>query len=143
MENVKQKSWFGRNWLWVLPVGGCLTVIILFVFGVGAVFFGVKKAFEESTPLKVAFEQIENHPKANEAIGDSFDVEGMPQGNMSFSNDDGTFDAKIPIKGSNGEGTLVIKANKKDGVWTYHDLFLVTKTEQDTIHLEKPLLDDF
>ncbi len=41
MENAQQKSWFGRNWRWVLPVGGCLTVILLFVFGIGALFFGV------------------------------------------------------------------------------------------------------
>lgn len=142
MENTKQKSWFGRNWIWVVPVGGCLTLILLIVFGIGALFFGVKKAFEESTPYTYAFEQIENHPVINEVIGDSFNVEGLPQGNVTFSNDDGEFDMKINISGSKGKGTLIIKADKEDGQWTYRDLYFVTQ-EQDTIQLEKPSSHDF
>ena len=43
MEEVKQKSWFGRNWVWVVPLGGCLTIIALFVLGIGALVFGVSK----------------------------------------------------------------------------------------------------
>jgi len=38
-EHTQQKNWFVRNWLWVVPVGGCLTIILLFVLGVGAIFF--------------------------------------------------------------------------------------------------------
>ena len=29
MEEQKQKSWLGKNWPWVVPVGGCLTLIIV------------------------------------------------------------------------------------------------------------------
>jgi len=50
MEVQQKKSWWGRNWPWVLPVGGCLTVILLLVFGVGAIFFGVTNALKNSTP---------------------------------------------------------------------------------------------
>ena len=38
MEEIKQKSWFSQNWIWVVPVGGCLTLIVLAVFGLGAAF---------------------------------------------------------------------------------------------------------
>ena len=37
-----QKSWIARNWPWALPVGccsGCLVLVLLFVFGVGATIF--------------------------------------------------------------------------------------------------------
>ena len=55
MEAQKQKSWFGRNWPWIIPVGGCLTVILFFVFGIGAIFFGVSKVMKNSAPLSMPF----------------------------------------------------------------------------------------
>ena len=61
MKAQKQKSWLGRNWLWLLPVSGCLTVILLFVFGVGAIFLGVTKALKNATPYEYAIELAKNN----------------------------------------------------------------------------------
>lgn len=39
MSEQGQKSWFGRNWLWFIPLTGCLGFILLIVLGLGAAFF--------------------------------------------------------------------------------------------------------
>ena len=135
METVKQKSWFGRNWPWVIPVGGCLTVILLFVFGVGAAIFGVSKALKNSTPYAYAIELASDHPEVAAALGENIESDGMFKGDISLKNNNGHADLKIPIKGEKGKGTIVLKGDKFDGVWTYETLYIVIKDTQEEINL--------
>ncbi len=135
MEAQKQKSWFGRNWPWVIPVGGCLTVILLFVFGIGAIFFGVSKVMKNSAPFEQAIQLVENNPEVREYLGSNIEVDGMFDGNISLNNDDGDIDLKAPIKGSKGKGILVIKGEKLDGEWTYENLYVLIKETNEKINL--------
>ena len=135
MEAVKQKSWFGRNWPWLLPVGGCLTVILLLVFGVGAIFFGASKVFKSAEPYEYAINLAENNSKVKQLIGESIETEGMIKGNISYSNDDGEANFKIPIKGEKGEGHIVVAAKKINGEWIYEKLYVVIKANQEEINL--------
>jgi hypothetical protein len=57
MEEIKRKGWFQRNWMWVLPVGGCLTLMLFVVLIAGTVIFGISKMFSNSTPYGYAFEE--------------------------------------------------------------------------------------
>jgi hypothetical protein len=144
MEEVKQKSWFGRNWPWVLPVGGCLTIILLFVFGVGAIIFGVSNAITNSTPYEYAVEQAANHPDVIAALGEGIETDGIMQGNISIQNTDGgQVDISIPLKGSKGEGSVAIKGEKIDGVWHYESLYVIIKETQESINLLEKALEDF
>ena len=144
MEDVKQKSWFGRNWPWVLPVGGCLTIILLFVFGVGAIFFGVSKAITSSAPYEYAVEQASNHPEVIAALGENIETNGIMQGNISLENSDGgRVDISIPIKGSKGKGSVVVKGEKTEGTWYYESLYVIIKETQESINLLEKALEDF
>lgn len=135
MENLKQKSWFGRNWPWVVPVGGCLTVVLFFVFGIGALFFGVSKAIKDSTPVEYAMELVENNVEVKKVLGHNIEVDGMFNGNLSLTNDDGIIDISIPIKGEKGNGKLIIKGEKYDGEWIYEDLYVRIKDTHEKINL--------
>jgi hypothetical protein len=144
MEDVKQKSWFGRNWPWVLPVGGCLTIILLFVFGVGAVIFGVSNAITSSAPYEYAVEQASHHPDVIAALGENIETDGIMQGNISLENSDGgRVDISIPIKGSKGKGSVTVKGEKVDGTWHYESLYVIIKETQESINLLEKTLEDF
>lgn len=135
METVKQKSWFARNWPWVIPVGGCLTVILLFVFGVGAAIFGVSKALKSSTPYTYALEKATDNPEVIAALGQDIEPDGMFKGDISLKNNEGHADLKIPIEGEKGKGTLVVKGEKYNGDWDYEELYVIIKETQEEINL--------
>ena len=135
MEDVKQKSWFGRNWAWVLPVGGCLTIILLFVFGVGAIFFGVSKMFTTSTPYEHAIQLAKNNTNVIEILGEPIESNGIISGNISLNNDDGEADFTIPIKGPNGKARITVVGEKVYGKWTYEKLFVLIKETHEAINL--------
>lgn len=135
METVKQKSWFARNWPWVIPVGGCLTVILLFVFGVGAAIFGVSKALKNSTPYAYAIEMVNNNPDVISALGENIESDGMFNGDISLKNNEGHADLKIPIEGEKGKGIIVVKGEKYNGDWDYEELYVIIKETQEEINL--------
>ena len=144
MEEVKQKSWFGRNWLWLLPVGGCLTIILLFVFGIGAIFFGVTNAIKNSGPYEYALKETKLNDDVAYHLGDPIETNGIMQGNISLQNSDsGHVDIKIPIKGSEGEGTIFVVGEKIDGEWVYEQLYVLIKETQDEINLIDKNLEGF
>ena len=135
MEAQTQKSWWGRNWPWVIPVGGCLMVILLFVFGIGAVFFGVTKALKNSTPYEYAVDLATNHPDVIAYLGEPVETDGMLSGNISLDNSGGDVDFQIPLKGRNGKGSLIVKGEKIDGDWIYEKLYVLIKDSNEQINL--------
>jgi len=50
MEEVRQKSWFAKNWGWVLG-GGCLSIIIIGVLVIGGIIYKVSAA-DLTIPIK-------------------------------------------------------------------------------------------
>lgn len=136
MEEVNQKSWFGRNWLWLLPVGGCLTIILLFVFGIGAIFFGVTNAIKNSGPYEYAVQEAKLNDSVAYHLGDPIETNGIMQGNISLQNSDsGHVDIRIPIEGSDGQGTIYVVGEKIDGEWVYEELYVLIKETQEEINL--------
>jgi hypothetical protein len=142
MEQEIKKSWFKRNWLWFIPTMGCLTLIILGILGVGTLIFGVTKMLSNSTPSTYAFEQAVKNRKVISLLGEPIEKRGMASGNISYSNNDGKADLNIPIIGSKGKGTIVVKATKTDGVWSYETLYVYIKETRERINLLAKVLED-
>lgn len=134
-EQLQQKSWFRRNWMWVVPVGGCLTVILLLVLGVGAAVFGLSQIFSESAPYEYALEEATKDPRVIEYLGDDIEPNGIMQGNISLKNEAGSADITIPLKGSKGKGSVTIIGEKYDGEWTYETLYVTIKETNEKINL--------
>lgn len=136
MEEQRQKNWFGRNWTWVVPVGGCLTLIILFVLGIGAAIFGVTKAISGSEPYEYAVEQAKANKDVQFVLGEPIETNGIMQGNISLENgDSGHVDIKIPIKGPKDKGHVYIVGEKVDGKWVYEKLQVKTENGENTIYM--------
>ncbi|OSY88698.1 hypothetical protein WH52_03210 [Tenacibaculum holothuriorum] len=139
MSEEQHESWFKRNWMWAVPVGGCgcgcLVIILLFVFGIGAAFFGVTSLMENSEPVEYALSKAKENSKVIELLGENLETYGIPSGNISLSNDNGEVDFSIPIRGDKGEGTLVVRGLKSNGEWAYEDLYVRVKETQEEINL--------
>ena len=135
MSEQGQKSWFGRNWLWFIPLTGCLGFILLIVLGIGAAFFGVSKMINNSTPVEYAIEQASKNELVIENLGEPIEKYGIPSGNISLKNDGGNVDFSIPIRGNKGEAILVVRGIRVDGKWIYEDLYVIIKETQEEINL--------
>ena len=131
----QQKSWFGRNWPWVVPLGGCLTVILLFVFGVGAVIFGVSEAITGSEPYEYAVEQASTNELVIDALGNPVETNGIMNGSFKFENDKGTADFYVPLKGPKGEGKVYVVGTKENGEWAFTELYVLTTEPEEHINL--------
>lgn len=145
MNEIKQKNWFQRNWVWAVPAGGCgcgcLGIILLFVFGIGAAFFGISGVFDNAEPVKYALEQAAKNPKVIDALGTTIETNGIANGTISLTNKDGEIDMSQRVIGSKGKGTLIIKGIKANGKWIYEDLYIILKDTQEQINLLPKILE--
>ena len=135
MEVEKQKSWFSRNWPWVIPVGGCLAVILLFVFGVGAAVFGGMKMLKSSEPYEYAVEKASSDEELIAIIGEPIETDGVMQGSLNYKNGVSSADIRVPLKGPNGKASVSIKGEKTDDIWVYEVFYITIKDTQEQINL--------
>lgn len=138
MNEYEEKSWFRRNWPWVLPLGccsGCLIIGLFFIFGIGATIFGVVNQFTEMSPIEDAIEIAENNERVTALLGENLESNGFPNGNISINNDNGEVDFSIPITGEKGEGTLVVRGIRVNEKWVYEDLYIRIRATGEEINL--------
>jgi len=137
MEEQIQQSWFKRNWKWVVPTLGCGTIIIAFIILALTIVFGVSDMLTNSEPSEYAIELANKNEKVKQEIGVPIERDGLPNGNFNFSGTDtGSIDMEIPIKGSKGNGLLVIIGEKEYGDWSYSELKIIVKKTNEIIELE-------
>jgi len=121
-ELVPQKSWWKRNWKWVIPVGGCLTLIVGAIVLFSSIYFGVTGLMEGSQPYEHAFELINQDEDLLEVLGSPIEKEGMVQGNINWSNGNKSAKMVVPISGPKGKGKLYIDATGEGDEWNYHEI---------------------
>jgi hypothetical protein len=134
-ELIEHPSWWKRNWKWALPVGGCLTLIVLFIALIGAGIFGVSKMFTGSEPYTYALEQVQSNEQVIELLGEPIETNGIMQGSINFSNNEGNANISIPIKGPNGEGKIYVVGEKRNDTWTYSELEVRINENNEVINL--------
>ena len=130
-ELLPEKSWWNRNWTWALPVGGCLTVLIIIGVSIGTIFFSVTSMLDDSVPLEYALKKINEDQELVEQMGFPIEKNGPIQGEFNWVNDEKIADMKISITGPLDSGTLYIKASAKGDTWTYHEIRVVVKDNEE------------
>ncbi|MBT8183616.1 MAG: cytochrome c oxidase assembly factor 1 family protein [Eudoraea sp.] len=135
-ELVPEPSWWHRNWKWVVPVGGCLTLLILAIFFIGSLFYGVSTMFEDSEPYEYAFEKINQDEQLIELLGTPIKKDGMPQGNINWHNNEKHADMRIPIAGPKGKGMLFITAHGEGDNWIYDEIRVTVREDEEFDLLE-------
>ncbi len=134
-EYTPKKSWFARNWGWAVPLGGCLTAIILFFVFLGSVIFGVSELMTGSDPYKEALAKVKQDEYVIGILGEPIETDGIMQGNLSFENNTGNANISIPIKGPNGKAKLYVVGVKQNDQWTYSEMYVIISETDEQIDL--------
>lgn len=119
-----QRSWWSRNWKWVVPVG-CLVLILPvlalagFIGTILAVVFGSIKSMDV---YQEALARAQSHPAVIEAIGEPVEDRWWMTGQMDADGPSASADIAIPLRGPKGKATLYAVATKSAGRWTYQTL---------------------
>ncbi|EZH74912.1 hypothetical protein ATO12_09270 [Aquimarina atlantica] len=134
-DHIQQKSWFARNWGWAVPVGGCLTLIVLFFVFLGSLIFGVSELITESAPYQDALFKVNEDEYVVNILGEPIETNGIMNGNLSYKNNTGSADISIPIKGPKGEAQLYVVGTKQNDRWTYKEMYVIIDETDEQIDL--------
>lgn len=134
MNETAAKSWWGRNWFWVLPVGcltpvvacgGCFALLFMLVFGA----LKSSEVYVESLDLAKANDDV----KA--LLGEPIAAGALVSGNIEIQDGSGKADLSIPISGPKGSATIYAVATKSGGKWEYSRLEVVSDDSTTRIDL--------
>ena len=121
MEVIEQKSWFRRNWKWLVPTLGCSTIIVLIIIAVVGFFTFIKNP----EPIDYGMDLASKNEQVINLLGEPLEKEGLPKGQFTFSTGSGgEIDFVVPIKGPKGNAFLHVKGYEKDDEWVYEELFV-------------------
>ncbi|WP_025664503.1 cytochrome c oxidase assembly factor Coa1 family protein [Aquimarina megaterium] len=134
-DHIQQKSWFARNWGWAVPVGGCLTLIVLFFIFLGSLIFGVSELITESAPYQDALFKVNEDEYVVSILGEPIETNGIMNGSLSYKNNTGSADISIPIKGPKGEAQLYVVGTKQNDQWTYKEMYVIIDETDEQIDL--------
>jgi hypothetical protein len=134
VDETNQRTWFGRNWKWVLPVGclGPLTLLILGCAGIFGIIMGsMKHSWAYSEGLALARQNTEVVAVMGEPIETGF----LTSGSINVSGSSGNADLAIPINGPKSKGTLYVVAHKQVGEWMFDNADVEIDGQQKRINL--------
>ena len=117
-EQRSQKSWFRRNWGWVVALG-CLSPLLLAGGCVAALVFTVFSAIRATDVYEDAIVRAQNDPRVIAELGRPVKVGWWMTGNVSLDGDRGTADFSLPLNGSRNRAMLQVEARRDGGGWDY------------------------
>jgi hypothetical protein len=120
-----RKSWWGRNWFWVVPLG-CLTPLMLMAGCGVAMFVGVMSLLKSSDVYTQSLAAVQGDPRVAAALGEPIEPSFFLQGNINYMNDGGDANITYSVSGPKGTASVHAVATRAAGVWTYqtHDVQL-------------------
>ena len=137
-ENIEQKNWWGRNWKWALPTGGCMFVILMIVVFAGSIFYGVSSMMNDSQAHIDAMEKVNKNEELAVILGAPIETNGMAGGSVNYSNGFKTAQLTIPIKGPKGEATIRVEGEGVETNWNYSKMIVYLKDSDTEIDLLSP-----
>ena len=123
MSEQKQRSWWSRNWKWVVPVGcgtpilacgGFASLIVLLVFSV----------IKSTAPYTESLAAVKASPQAQQELGAPIEPGFWIAGNVETSGASGHADISYAVSGPSGAGKVFAQANKSTGEWMFTKLVL-------------------
>ncbi|MFN8526521.1 MAG: cytochrome c oxidase assembly factor Coa1 family protein [Chloroflexota bacterium] len=125
MDDQPRRSWWSRNWKWVVPVGclgtllSCGGVIALAFF---AIYGAVSSAVKSSDAYNDAMAVVRGSEEVRAALGEPIEAGFWVTGNIEVNGPSGKAEVSIPLSGPRGSGTLYITATKSANQWQYSRL---------------------
>ena len=117
----QRTGWFGRNWLWFVPLG-CFGILLCGGLLVVVIGFGVFKLLKSSTPYQLAVARAKADPQVIAALGTPIEEGLIPTGNINVNNNNGNANLQIPISGPKGGASIHVVATEQASTWTIQDI---------------------
>jgi hypothetical protein len=128
------KSWFSRNWKWLVPTV-VLGLVLLMAVAVGALLTFVFGLLKSSEPYQHAVATASSNQDVVRELGSPVTPGWYVSGSVSVSDASGEANLSIPLNGSLRHGTVYVIAKKIDGIWTYTKLRIVVEGNESPIEL--------
>jgi hypothetical protein len=113
-----QRSWWGRHWKWVVPVG-CLMPIMCccgpIALSVSMLFGMIKGSMPYTDSLAAAKANVD----VQNALGTPIEPDFIVGGNISLNGSSGAANIFYNITGPSGTATVRVNGTKSGGVWSY------------------------
>lgn len=122
-QSGERRSWWGRNWFWVVPIG-CLTPFAVCAGLIALILTLVFGQLKSSEVYKEAVNRAREHPEVQAALGTPISEGLIPFGSLQIINDTGSAYLQIPLSGPKGSGSLRVVASRAGGKWTISSLVL-------------------
>jgi hypothetical protein len=139
MTPPNERGWWGRNWMWAVPVG-CLAPLVLCCGGIGLIISIVFGAIKSSEPYGEAVARAQGSPALQAELGQPIEPGFFPSGSIQVGFDapggrTGHADLSIPVSGPKGSATVRAVAEKTDAGWTFATLEAVIPGRERPIDL--------
>jgi hypothetical protein len=121
MDQPPNKTWWGRNWFWVVPLG-CLSPF-LFIGGCAALLaYFVFSTVQASEPYLHALAAAGANQEVKAQLGEPIRAGYLTNGRINVDGDSGKADFAIPVSGPKSSGTIYVVATRAAGKWEYSTL---------------------
>ncbi|PKG42537.1 cytochrome c oxidase assembly factor Coa1 family protein [Psychroflexus sp. MES1-P1E] len=122
-ELIEQKSWWKRNWKWLVPVSGIMIIslVIFFSTGMGGIATDLAQAYADTELYENALERAKSDERVTELLGEIEPIDKMAimEGQVEFSNENKTVNSTIRIVGDKGKARMDISADRIKNKWNY------------------------
>ncbi|HEY0511769.1 MAG TPA: cytochrome c oxidase assembly factor Coa1 family protein [Thermoanaerobaculia bacterium] len=115
------RSWWQRNWKWLVPAG-CLALLAVFAVFVLSIVVLAFSVIRHTDVFRQAVARAEANPQVRADLGEPIREGWWISGKVNTSGSSGDADLAIPLKGARKDGTLYAVARKSAGRWTYDTL---------------------
>ena len=137
-----QKNWMQRNWPWVIPFSGCLSLVLVISFFIGSAYFGMKEFFTDFTdqvtktiPINKAIKRIEEYPYLQETLGSPIIAGETSTTNLRIINSARKLSSQTPLNGSKGSATLYLTGEEKGEEWVFNEMYIIIDTTGEEVDL--------
>jgi hypothetical protein len=125
-ELIVEKSWFKRNWKWIVPIFLFVIsfIVLLLSSGLGGLLGDYRKAYADSSLYAIPMEKVKSNIRVREVLGEIEPMGKMAilNGAIHYSEDNKFVDTTIKIFGENGKAMLDISAEWINGSWVYNKI---------------------
>lgn len=120
-EPALPRSWWSRNWKWLVPVGIIVPLLLCGTCVVGLVTV-VFSALRSSEVAKHAVSQAQADSRVTSLLGQPIEMGYFVAGTLNVTGSTGQADMSIPISGPKGKAKIKAQATRSGGVWNYTKL---------------------
>ena len=111
-----RRSWWGRNWVWML-IAGCVLTAVLFVAAIcGMVALGLSM-MKQSDAYQLAIQGVRDDPAVVETLGAPIEEGWYAMGEINISGSGGGAWLEFPISGPKGTAWVCVEADRSNGQW--------------------------